>query len=263
MIPAALALLLAAFPPQKWAAAIAAWGAVSAVAAALGPPLGGLLVEAGSWRWIFLINVPVGLLTVWLGLRRLRESRAVETAPPDVPGAVLLAGATGALALALVQGETWGWTSAATLGTFAAALAIGGLLVAPVAADRGARAGAGPPAHALGARVQRRHDGVRRRAVRRQPVPRSCSRRASGAGPPWRPGSPPCRARSPRRWRRRSAAAGRRAAGRGRSPSWAPRCSPPRWPGCWPWPARRRTSSASGCPTSSSPASASASACRP
>ena len=130
MIPAALALLLAAFPPQRWAGAIAAWGAVSAVAAALGPPLGGLLVEAGSWRWIFVINVPVGLVTVFLGLRRLRESRAAETAPPDLTGAVLLAGATGALALALVQGEAWGWTSAATLGTFAAALVIGALLVA-------------------------------------------------------------------------------------------------------------------------------------
>jgi NTE family protein len=130
MIPAALALLLAAFPPQKWAAAIAAWGAVSAVAAGVGPPLGGLLVEAGSWRWIFVINVPVGIVTVWLGLRRLRESRATETAPPDVPGAVLLAGATGALALALVEGETWGWGSAATLGSFGAALVIAALLVA-------------------------------------------------------------------------------------------------------------------------------------
>jgi EmrB/QacA subfamily drug resistance transporter len=130
MIPAALALLLAAFPPQKWAAAIAAWGAVSAVAAALGPPLGGLLVEAGSWRWIFVINVPVGLATVVLGMRRLRESRATETAPPDLPGAVLLAGATGALALALVQGETWGWGSAATLGSLGVALVVGGLLMA-------------------------------------------------------------------------------------------------------------------------------------
>src|SRR5262245_8972160 len=130
MIPAALALLLAAFPPKQWAGAIAAWGAVSAVAAALGPPLGGLLVEAGSWRWIFVINLPVGLITVWLGLRRLRESRATETTPPDLPGAVLLAGATGALALALVQGETWGWGSAATLGTFAAALVFGAVLLA-------------------------------------------------------------------------------------------------------------------------------------
>ena len=130
MIPAALALLLAAFPPQRWAAAIAAWGAVSAVAAALGPPLGGLLVEAGSWRWIFVINVPVGLLTVWLGMRRLRESRAVETAPPDLPGAILLAGATGALALALVEGGTWGWSSPETLAAFGVALVAAALLVA-------------------------------------------------------------------------------------------------------------------------------------
>jgi EmrB/QacA subfamily drug resistance transporter len=129
MIPAALGLLLTVFPPQKWAAAIAAWGAVGAVAAALGPPLGGLLTEAGSWRLIFLINIPVGIATVALGVRRLRESRALETAPPDLPGAVLLAGATGALALALVQGEAWGWSSAATLGSFAAALVVGGLLV--------------------------------------------------------------------------------------------------------------------------------------
>jgi EmrB/QacA subfamily drug resistance transporter len=128
MIPAALGLLLAAFPPQRWAAAIAAWGAVGAVAAALGPPLGGLLTEAGSWRLIFLINIPVGLATVVLGMRRLQESRAAETAPPDLRGAVLLAGATGALALGLVQGEDWGWTSAATLGSFAAALAGGALL---------------------------------------------------------------------------------------------------------------------------------------
>jgi EmrB/QacA subfamily drug resistance transporter len=129
MIPAALGLLLAAFPPQRWAAAIAAWGAVSAVAAALGPPLGGLLTEVGSWRLIFLINIPVGLATVVLGVRRLNESRAQETAPPDLRGAVLLASATGALALALVQGEAWGWTSAATLGSFAAALAAGAMLV--------------------------------------------------------------------------------------------------------------------------------------
>jgi MFS family permease len=103
---------------------------VSAVAAGVGPPLGGLLVEAGSWRWIFVINVPVGLVTVWLGLRRLRESRAEERVPTDFPGAVLLAGATALVALALVQGETWGWTSAATLGSLGAALVVGALLVA-------------------------------------------------------------------------------------------------------------------------------------
>jgi EmrB/QacA subfamily drug resistance transporter len=128
MIPAALGLLLASFPPQRWAAVIAGWGAVGSVAAALGPPIGGLLSDGASWRWIFVINVPVGIATVLMGARMLRESRAVETARPDVPGAILLAGATGALALGLVQGETWGWTSVATLGSFAIALGAGGLL---------------------------------------------------------------------------------------------------------------------------------------
>jgi EmrB/QacA subfamily drug resistance transporter len=128
MIPAALALLLAAFPPQRWAAVIAGWGAVGSVAAALGPPIGGLLSEGASWRWIFVINIPVGIATVVVGLRVLRESRAAETARPDVTGAALLAGATGALALALVQGHTWGWTSAATLGSFAVAGAGGWML---------------------------------------------------------------------------------------------------------------------------------------
>jgi EmrB/QacA subfamily drug resistance transporter len=128
MIPAALGLLLAAFPPQRWAAAIAGWGAVGSVAAALGPPLGGLLADGGGWRWIFIINVPVGVVTLIVGARALRESRETDAARPDVVGAVLLAGATGALALALVQGESWGWGSAATLGVFAAAVVAGGLL---------------------------------------------------------------------------------------------------------------------------------------
>jgi hypothetical protein len=77
-----------------------------------------------------VINVPVGIATLVVGARLLRESRAGETARPGVPGAMLLAGATGALALALVQGDAWGWDSAATLGAFGGALVAGGLLAA-------------------------------------------------------------------------------------------------------------------------------------
>jgi EmrB/QacA subfamily drug resistance transporter len=129
MIPAALGLLLSSFPPRQWAPIIGLWGAVASVAAALGPPLGGLLSDDASWRWIFAINVPVGILTVVIGARILRESRADTAEPLDLPGAALLAAATGGLALALVQGNDWGWTSAAELGTVAATVALAALLV--------------------------------------------------------------------------------------------------------------------------------------
>jgi EmrB/QacA subfamily drug resistance transporter len=129
MIPAALGLLLAAFPPRRWAPVIGLWGAVASVAAALGPPLGGLLSDDASWRWIFAINVPVGALTVVIGARVLRESRAETTDALDLPGAALLAAATGGLALALVQGNDWGWGSAAELGCLAATAALAALLV--------------------------------------------------------------------------------------------------------------------------------------
>jgi EmrB/QacA subfamily drug resistance transporter len=128
MIPAALALLLATFPPRQWAPVIGLWGAVASVAAALGPPLGGLLSEEATWRWIFAINVPVGLLTVVVGLRVLRESRAGATEPLDLPGAALLAAATGGLALALVEGNEWGWGSASELGCLAATIVLAALL---------------------------------------------------------------------------------------------------------------------------------------
>jgi EmrB/QacA subfamily drug resistance transporter len=129
MIPAALGVLLSTFPPRQWAPVIGLWGAVASVAAALGPPLGGLLTDDASWRWIFAINVPVGLATVALGGRLLRESRADVTEPLDVPGAALLAAVTGGLALVLVQGNDWGWTSAAELGFLAATVGMAALLV--------------------------------------------------------------------------------------------------------------------------------------
>ena len=81
-----LALLLVAFPPARRASAIAVWSMVGGVAAALGPPIGGLLVEA-SWRWIFLVNIPVGIAALVVGLRVLPESRdESETRRPDVLG---------------------------------------------------------------------------------------------------------------------------------------------------------------------------------
>jgi NTE family protein len=129
MVPAALAVLLPAFPPAKRATVVGLWGAVASVASALGPPLGGALTDAFGWRAVFLVNVPIAAAAVAAGIKALPESRAEhETEPPDYAGAALLAGATAALALGLLQGNDWGWRDARVIAAFAAAIALAGAL---------------------------------------------------------------------------------------------------------------------------------------
>jgi EmrB/QacA subfamily drug resistance transporter len=111
MVPASLSLLLAAVPGHARAQAIGTWSAIGALGAALGPVIGGFLVEV-SWRWVFWINIPVGVITVILAFRVLPESRdETVSSRPDMLGAVLVAVATGSLALGLVKAPSWGWTS--------------------------------------------------------------------------------------------------------------------------------------------------------
>ncbi len=122
LAPVSLALVLPEFPLSRRATAVGIWGASAALAAALGPPLGGVLVEFADWRWIFLVNVPLGVAAVVAGSRVLVESRDEQaTGLPDLAGSALAAAGLGALALAIVEGENWGWTSAPVLGSFAAA----------------------------------------------------------------------------------------------------------------------------------------------
>src|SRR4051794_1095799 len=115
ILPTSLALLLAEVPLEKRSAAIGIWAATGGIAAALGPPLGGLLVEA-SWRWVFLINLPIGLAAAFAATRVLNESSDPEhAAKPDALGATLLTAAVGLLALGLVKAPDWGWTDPRTL----------------------------------------------------------------------------------------------------------------------------------------------------
>lgn len=126
LTPSSLGVVLPAFAPRARPAVIAAWAAVGAVGAAAGPPLGGLLVQA-SWRWVFLVNLPLGLVSIWYAARRVEESRdPTAHGLPDVAGTVALMGGIGALTLALVKGREWGWGSQDTLLAFAVA----GVLVA-------------------------------------------------------------------------------------------------------------------------------------
>ena len=122
LVPASLALVVAAFPEDRRAHAIGLWGATAAVAAGLGPPLGGALVELGGWRWAFWVNIPFGAVAAWVARRQLVESRApgVRTMP-DLRGAALLAGGLGVLNLGIVKGSDWGWSSPVIVGSFVAA----------------------------------------------------------------------------------------------------------------------------------------------
>src|SRR3954465_13419810 len=112
MVPTSLGLLIPESPAERRAAVVALGAAAGGVAAAAGPPIGGLLVEA-SWRWIFLINLPVGVAALWWASRVLREGREDEGSPrPDLLGAAVLAAGIGTLTLAIVKGPAWGWDSA-------------------------------------------------------------------------------------------------------------------------------------------------------
>jgi EmrB/QacA subfamily drug resistance transporter len=126
--PASLGLLLPSFPPERRHLAIGIWAAVGGVGAAAGPPLGGLLVQA-SWRWVFLVNVPIGLVTLVVGWRVLQEIRHPETVRADVAGAALLGTSVAALVLAIVKAPAWGWTDARVIGLLAIAVAFGAWLV--------------------------------------------------------------------------------------------------------------------------------------
>lgn len=131
LVPASLALVIEGFGAARRAQAVTLWGAAAAIAAGLGPPVGGLLVAWGGWRLVFLVNLPLGIAMMMVASRVLVESRAAgRRRLPDLRGATLLAMALGLLALGLVKGGEWGWTSAGVTGSLGAGvLALVGFVV--------------------------------------------------------------------------------------------------------------------------------------
>ncbi len=130
LVPSSLALVLRATPRHRIPVALAVWGATGAVAGAVGPTLGAALIEAGGWRWVFLINVPVGVVTVHLGRRELLESRDPSARIPAPAGVVLLIAASVLLVLGLVRGEDWGWMSSGVIVSAVAGLVLLGAFLA-------------------------------------------------------------------------------------------------------------------------------------
>ena len=110
LVPSSLALVLQTFPSEKVPVAVAIWGAIGAVAGAVGPTLGALVVENLGWRWAFFINLPVGIVSLRSGRRVLPEGREANPGRlPDPLGVVLLAAGLALLAFAIVKTDDWGW----------------------------------------------------------------------------------------------------------------------------------------------------------
>lgn len=116
LMPAALGLLRAAFPPAKLNMAIGIWGMVIGASTAAGPILGGVLVEHVNWQSVFYVNVPVGVIALVVGVLILRDHRPEQTSSSfDILGIVLLSAAMFCLVWALIKAPAWGWGDSRTL----------------------------------------------------------------------------------------------------------------------------------------------------
>src|SRR4051794_7762009 len=122
LTPTSLSLILATSPPERRHGAVRAWTALGGLAAALGPVVGGLLV-ALSWRWVFLVNVPIGLVALVVAWRRLPAVPGHDVPRPDLSGAALITAGVAALTLGLVKGNQWGWADARTVAAVVAGAA--------------------------------------------------------------------------------------------------------------------------------------------
>lgn len=130
LVPASLGIVVHAAPQEHRAHALSLWAAAAALAAGLGPPIGGALVVAYNWRLVFIVNVPLGIVGWWLARRKVLESRAPGVRIlPDLRGALTLSLALGAVTLGIVQGGSWGWSSAGTVAVLGIAVAAAALTV--------------------------------------------------------------------------------------------------------------------------------------
>jgi EmrB/QacA subfamily drug resistance transporter len=121
MFAVSLALLADAFRGRDRGAAFGVWGAVTGLAVAIGPLLGGLLTSGLSWRWIFFVNVPIGVGAVILAVMRVAESRAPQASRPDWAGFALFTLALSSLVYGLIEANQRSFTNSLVLGCFAVA----------------------------------------------------------------------------------------------------------------------------------------------
>lgn len=125
IMPSTLSVIANVFPPGERVKAITIWAGVSGLGVGLGPLIGGLLIENFDWSAVFLLNVPIALIALVLGVFLVPESRDPSGAPLDLPGAVLSIGAVSAVVYGIIEAPASGWTDSLILASFAAALVLG------------------------------------------------------------------------------------------------------------------------------------------
>ena len=156
MLPLALALLSAAFPPQRRAWALGMFASVTGIAVLAGPVVGGAVAQGLDWPWIFWLNVPIGLVMIPLVLTRIPAAERESRASLDPAGLLLAAGGALCIVWALIRADSLGWTSPEIAATLAAGIVLGAAFIAwelraagthgaaapvPLAADRGGQRG--------------------------------------------------------------------------------------------------------------------------
>ena len=124
-MPGTLSILTVTFPPEERSRAIGLWAGVSGLALALGPTLGGYIVEHSGWETVFFINVPIGVLAFAIAWRTVRESVSEETRHLDLPGLALGTGGLFALTFGLIEANQRGWSDRLIVGS----LVLAGILL--------------------------------------------------------------------------------------------------------------------------------------
>jgi EmrB/QacA subfamily drug resistance transporter len=134
MLPSSIAVINVLFTGRNRAVAFGLWGAIFAGAAAIGPLLGGFLAEYFSWRWAFLINIPIGLISALMVLRLVPENKGPKVAGLDPVGVILSASGLGLIVYALIEGQQFGWwTAIAEFDLGPITIPVGGLSIVPIA----------------------------------------------------------------------------------------------------------------------------------
>jgi len=128
LTPQTLSMITSVFPPERRGAAFGIWGAVAGVAAVVGPTLGGFLVTSASWRWIFIVNVPVGIIAVVAAFLLMPEIKSDRSHDLDLPGVFLASSSLFLGVFALIEGQRFSWGPIVNWASFA----VGDMRWAPV-----------------------------------------------------------------------------------------------------------------------------------